>query len=131
LSSTISISTSLTTNTVGEGTTISGAISPVREGVTITIQYRPGGGAWGTLATVKTDADGRYSYTWTSTKAGTYEVKAGWEGDAKTLADEGQVQVVTVQEAPSSLPYAAAGIAVIVIAAVVIYVVKMRTLNSV
>lgn len=120
LSSTIFIFTSPTTVTVSASIVINGSISPIRSGMTVEIQYRPVGGAWSTLATVKTDADGRYSYTW-SPAAGTYEIRA------KTTADESDVETVTVQgaPAPSILPYLA-GIAIVIVVAMVVYVVRAR-----
>jgi len=121
LSSTVSIHASPTTVTVGTSIIISGSISPVRSGATVEIQYTPSGGTWSTLTTVKTDANGQYSYTWSPT-AGTYEIKA------KTAADESDIQIVTVQQAPalSILPYLAAGIAIIIVAAMVVYVMRSR-----
>jgi len=100
-SSSISISISPTTFTIGESITISGYLSPRREGVSITIQSRPSGGAWTTLTSVQTDPEGGYSYIWTPTAAGTYEIKANWEGDENTLPGESAGQLVTAEAAPT------------------------------
>lgn len=81
LSSTISIYVSPANITVGDSTTINGSISPIRAEVNVTIQYRLSGENWSTLKNVTTDADGLYSYNWTPTTTGTYEVKASWKGD--------------------------------------------------
>jgi len=100
-SSSISISTSPTTFTIGESTTISGSLSPTRVAVSVTIQHRPSGGIWTTLTSVTTDSDGSYSYTWTPTTDGTHEIKATWEGDENTLPSESTDQSVTVEAAPT------------------------------
>ena len=98
-SSTISIALSSTTITLGSSVTISGAIAPVRPDVTVTILCRPSGTVtWTALATVTSDSNSRYSYTWTPEKTGTYEVKARWEGDPNTLSAESDVMTLTVRE---------------------------------
>jgi len=89
---------------IGNSIVIEGSISPVRGGVTVTIQYRPSGGSWSTLTTVITDAAGSYTYTWTPSTQGTYEVKTRWGGDATTQPDESDVRTVTVQAAPFPIP---------------------------
>ncbi|MDH5440542.1 MAG: Ig-like domain-containing protein, partial [Candidatus Bathyarchaeota archaeon] len=99
--SSISISISPTTLTIGESTTISGSLSPTRAATTVTIQYRANEGTWTTLTSVTTDSDGTYSYTWTPTTAGTYEIKASWEGDENTLPSESTEQSVTAEAAPT------------------------------
>jgi len=101
LVSTISVFASTANMTVGESVTINGSISSIRVEVNVTIYYSLSGGVWSTLTTVTTDVDGHYSYVWTPTIAGTYEVKAGWEGDLTHLSDESDVAVVTVNMANS------------------------------
>jgi len=124
----ISIALSSASITVESSVTISGGIGPVRSGATVTIQYRKSGGTWTTLDTVTTDQNGNYSYTWTPETAGTYEVKASWEGDQNTEGDESNVKTVTVKGAEGIDPYIIVGVvvAIIVIAAVVVYFVKIR-----
>jgi len=95
--SSISISMSATTFTVGESTTVSGFLSPLCEGANVTIQCRPSGGTWTTLEKVTTGSDGGYWCTWTPTTVGTYEVRASWEGDENTLSSESVGQLVTVK----------------------------------
>lgn len=99
-SSTISISITLTTIAIDQNTTISGTISPARANVTVTIQYRFPGVGWTKLGTVATDDNSKYSYTWTPKTAGTYEVKAKWEGDANTLAAESSGKILYVKAPP-------------------------------
>lgn len=105
VSSSISISISATTLTIGEGTTISGSLSPPRAGVSVSIQCRPEGGTWTRLVSVTTDSGGGYSYTWTPTTAETYEVRASLEGDESTLTSESTWQTVKVQEPIPTIPW--------------------------
>jgi len=89
LSSTISISVAPTTITIGKNTTVSGSISPTRVGASVTIWHRLGGTeTWSILTTIPTDSNSQYSYAWTPSEVGTYEVKANWTGDANTLPAE-------------------------------------------
>jgi len=114
--------------TVGESVTINGSISFIRMEVNVTIYYSLSGGAWSTLTMVTTDVDGRYSYDWTSTIAGTYEVKASWEGNDNILAAESVVWTVTVKEPATNIYlYAVMAVAVVIaVSATVVYVVKIR-----
>jgi len=130
LTSTISATLSSTSIDVGSDITISGDIDPVRENVTVTIQYKKSGDvAWTTLTAVKTDSNSHYSHTWTPEKSGTYEIKATWTGDANTEGDESNVQTVTVKGPPAGIdPYilAAAAVGIIAVIAIVVYFVKIR-----
>lgn len=103
--------------------------------VNVTIYYRLAGENWSVLKNVTTDADGRYSYEWMLTTTGTYEVKAGWEGDDNTLADESNVWSVTVEgeEPPTEeetatdiYPYAATVAIIIIASATTVYILKVR-----
>ena len=96
LSSTISLALSSTTAGLGWNVTINGNIDPTRANVTVTIEYRPSGGTWTTLATRTTDSNSNYSYTWTPQTAGTYEIRARWEGDTNTLGDISDIQTLKV-----------------------------------
>jgi len=100
----LAISVSSTTVAAGERVVVGGSISPAREGLSLTIQFRPSGGAdWGILATVTSDASGRYTYTWVPTGVGAYELRTTWAGDALTLPGESAVQTLTVGKATSTL----------------------------
>ncbi|MEM3465578.1 MAG: hypothetical protein QW566_03795, partial [Candidatus Jordarchaeales archaeon] len=81
--SSISVSLSPGSIVAGEKIDVSGAISPPIAGASVTISYRPSGGTWSTIATVSTDSEGRYSYSWTGTPSstGTYELMASWPGN--------------------------------------------------
>jgi len=97
LISTISISLSSTVIALGSDVTISGDIDPVRQNVNVTILYKPSGEtSWTTLGTNLTDSNSHYSYTWTPTEAGTYEIKASWDGDSDTFGAESIVETLEV-----------------------------------
>jgi hypothetical protein len=132
--SSISINVDPPTVTIGNNVTISGAINVTRPNVDVTIKYRPVGGAWSTLAVVKTNSTSGYTYTWNTTgmAAGTYEVMASWPGDAETNGAESEAKTVEIQEVKPSQPpldytYVAMGIiAVGIIVALALYFVKFR-----
>jgi len=132
-SSTISIIVSPTSVQVGENVTISGDIDPVRQNVNVTILYKPSGGTWTTMGINQTDSNSRYSYTWTTTKGGTYEIKASWNGDSNTEGAESIVQTLKVKGAAAAIdPYivAAAVVVIIIIAAIVVYYLRVRKVEE-
>jgi len=96
ISSSITISAKPTTVRLGESTVISGAITPTRPGVPVTISYRPAGQSWSDLTTVDTNSTSQYTYTWAPTDVGTYELKSSWAGDADTLPAESGIITVSV-----------------------------------
>jgi len=98
-SGSISITASPTNITIGENTTISGSIAPASVGETVTIWYRITGAApWGILATKITNEPDQYSYVWTASDIGTYELKATWIGDI--YAAESSIITVDVKASP-------------------------------
>jgi hypothetical protein len=127
--STISINLSSAEITLGKTVTINGAVNPARPNVTVTILYRLNGGNWTLLDTVETFDNGSYTHTWTPTEAGTYELKASWDGDDITFGNESEVSTLTVKEAPVGIPIeivVVAVIAIIIIVAIVVYFIKFR-----
>jgi len=126
-SSEISVFAYPQTIVIGAKVTINGTITPTRLGATVTILYKTAGGSWSTLETTTTDQNGRYTYDWTPTTPGTYEVKATWEGDTLYLSDESDALTVTIGETPSNvLFYVAVGVAVILVVILLVYFVKVR-----
>ena len=131
--STISIALSEESISLGESVTVSGDVTgaddEVRANVTVTIQNRTSGATeWDTLATVETDQNGEYTYTWEPGTTGTYEVMASWEGDLETLRDDSDVLTLKVK-GKGGIPLevvAVVAVAIIVIAAIVVYFVKIR-----
>ena len=96
LSSTISMSTSTTTVTVGENITINGSISPTRVGATVIIEHRLLEGTWSILTAATTDENSEYSHVWIPSKTGTYELKASWPGDVNTQPAESLIVTIDV-----------------------------------
>ncbi len=101
LTVTLVINATPLTITTNSSVTISGYVSPARSDGTVTISYRTEGMDWETLATIVTSTLGQFSYEWTLTLEGTYEVKAEWSGDASTQADESEIRSITVQKEAS------------------------------
>jgi hypothetical protein len=118
--SAVTISADPANITVGNSTTLSGSISPVLGGLNVIIQYKlEDEEAWNNLTIVTTNESGEYSHVWAPETPGTYEVKASWPGDGTTSPAESNVQLITVQAPPSSIPsymyIVAAGVAVIIV----------------
>ncbi len=114
---------------VGNNVTIKGDIEPKRVNVSVTIEYRPAGEAnWTLLATVQTDSQSRYNYTWVTPELGTYELKASWEGDEITIGDTSDIMTVDIVSLwIFYLPYILGGIGIVIVAAIVIlYFKKFR-----
>ncbi|RLF13916.1 MAG: hypothetical protein DRJ66_06990 [Thermoprotei archaeon] len=99
----ISISLSAISIGLGESVVISGAISPAVADAPVEIWYRKEGGAWAKLVEVRTDTQGRYSYTWTPPEVGTYYLKARWPGDETHFGAESDVVMLSVGKKVSSL----------------------------
>ncbi len=60
---------------------ISGSLSPALAGENVTLYISSLGSALSRLATVITDANGNYFYSWESPEGGIYSLKANWSGD--------------------------------------------------
>jgi PKD repeat protein len=101
LNSAISISAAPTKLTIEESTIIDGKVTPTREGKTVTIWYRHlGEYTWSNLTVIATDGNSIYSYAWTPSEPGTYELKASWLGDENTLGAESSTITVTRLSSP-------------------------------
>ena len=94
----ITISVEPTTVTVGENVTISGSIQPRLVGVAVRIRWQPHKQFWGTLATVTTDENGKFSYVWMPETVGTYEVRTELLSSPTTFYSASRIVVVTVVE---------------------------------
>ncbi|MCK5642284.1 MAG: PKD domain-containing protein, partial [Gammaproteobacteria bacterium] len=97
--SSITISSSKTSMTIGEETTISGSLTPSLEGASVTLEYRVDG-TWSTITETSTTSDGSYSYTWEPPAVESYKVRASFEGDDTTAGSESQELSLTVQPEP-------------------------------
>ncbi len=74
--------------TAGSAVTISGSISPALSGRNVTLFVSSISSPLYVLATVVTDYEGRFSYTWRPSSAGTYSIRASWFGDANYAGAE-------------------------------------------
>jgi hypothetical protein len=88
--------------TVGDSVIVSGLITPPLSEKTVTISYK-NGGSWATLATVTSLSNGSYSYSWTPSDVGSYQVKASWAGDDIYNGAESDTVSVIVKKMSSSV----------------------------
>jgi PKD repeat protein len=129
LDSQLSISVSPSTTTVGSTVTINGTITPILQGVNITISHRlVGEQTWNALTTTTTNEKGAYTHNWNPENAGTYEIKANWQGDTNTLSSESTTQTIKVQELESTplFFYVAGALVISAIIAMLFYFLKIR-----
>jgi len=101
--STITCSVDPSSITLGESVIISGSINPARSAeVTIEISSDDGK-TWTSLPTVTSKLDGIYECEWKPAVAGSYNIKASWEGDCSYFGDSSgivTVSVISVEEPP-------------------------------
>jgi len=96
--SSVTISLSTDFILIGESVVISGSIytTDVPHTATVVIEYKSSSSlSWSILATV-TAVDGDYSYTWTPSTAGTYNLRARWDGDDTHFGATSSVVTLTV-----------------------------------
>ncbi len=76
---------------------IRGSLSPSLAGETVTLYVSSLGSPLTILATVVTDSNGQYCYTWYSPPGGIHSVRANWSGDDEySGADSGTFRLVVV-----------------------------------
>ena len=104
-SSILTISVSPTTATIGSNITITGKLTPQLEEQEITISYQTISSieTWKTLATVKTDISGNYSYNWTTTEVGMFILKASWLGNQQTSGNESYSGFILITKVSSTI----------------------------
>jgi hypothetical protein len=76
---------------------ITGRISPAKQGVAVTIYFKIADENWSLLTIAMTSSNGEYTYEWTPTRAGTYELKAQWLGDVYTEPSESDIHMLLVK----------------------------------
>jgi len=88
---------------VGSNAIVSGNIYLTSSGLNITISYKVAENeTWNKLATVRTDADGHYTYPWNTSEVepNFYELKASWPGNADDPLGAQSIKVqLTVKKA--------------------------------
>jgi len=80
----------------GRTVTISGSLTPALPGKNVTIYVCSGVSSWSVLVKVVTDSDGRYSFTWSPSSAGTYSIRAGWSGDTDYAGADSNTCILSV-----------------------------------
>ena len=127
IDSTISIAVSEEKVTVGSNIVISGKITPTKPDVTVTIHLQLPNGTWNQIE-ITTDSSGEYSYDWTPSQEGTYQIKTSWSGDQNTSPAESDLETVIVEPAAFlDLVYIGIGIAILAAAAIAaIYFLKIK-----
>jgi hypothetical protein len=102
--STVGMVVSPSTLNFGQATIVSGSISPLRASVDVTLQYRLRlTGVWSNASKVKTNAQGTYIFNWEPLNAGTYDVRAIWDGDGITFGNASTIMTLTVRKVASEL----------------------------
>ena len=104
--------------TVGETVEIGGYVTPARYGAVVTILYRQGDDSWSVLAKTVTNESGAYTLDWKPTAAGTYQLRAEWDGDDQTLSAESSLAALIVTESlrvMRYLPFALAAVAIVLV----------------
>lgn len=92
------ISLTASSNFIIEGSTITlyGQLSPGMIDKSITIYFKTGGSPWDVLAVVKTDLNGKFSYSWSARGTGVFYFRASWSGDNGYAGADSQIVVLTV-----------------------------------
>ncbi len=124
-SSTLTLNVNPQIMILGDEVTISGAITPARVDVSVTVRYRKTGEtAWTTADIVTTDSQGGYSLTWTPTELATFQIMASWPGDVETTGADSSIETLqVVEELPVDyLPYIVAGIVLVIVVAAALFV---------
>jgi len=94
---TISLGVTPASVSFGSSVVIVGKVEPERPGVWVYINVRKNGGDWTLLLVMITDSKGNYSYEWTPTDTGTYELQAMCKYDIDILGSESEIRTITVK----------------------------------
>jgi hypothetical protein len=97
LPSTLTCNTSTTTVTIGDNVTLRGEVLPIRPGIDVTLQYQTASG-WTEIQSVATDTQGQYTYLWTPSSGGDYQVRAICTDDDMYSAAVSAFQSITVEK---------------------------------
>ena len=75
---------------------IIGFLAPVLEGKNVTLYASSFSSTLTKLATVMTDSNGRFSYTWDSPPGGVYSIRANWSGDTNYAGSDSSISQVVI-----------------------------------
>jgi Bacterial Ig-like domain (group 3) len=82
---------------ITEGTvTFRGSLSPPKSNENVTLYLAVSGYPWTIISTVPTKSDGSYEFTWKTTTAGIYAVRASWAGDKTYAGSTSETMSTTV-----------------------------------
>ena len=107
--SNITINVTPTQIQIGDNITITGKLTPAKEGLDVTLEYQIVYESpfqftnWKTLTTVHTNSNGEYVYIWQPEKAAMYLLRANWLGDNITVECSNNSGLVTVNKLPSNI----------------------------
>ena len=76
--------------------TFRGSLSPAKSDENVTLYLGVSGYPWTILSTVPTKSDGSYEFTWKTTTAGIYAVRASWAGDKTYAGSTSETMSTTV-----------------------------------
>ena len=103
LTSSLTINVYPSTIIIGNYTVINGTLTPQKE-ANITIYYKAQTEEnWKILNITQTNSQGKYTYQWTPTKCGTYEIMASWKGDQETKPANSSIETLEVTKIISEL----------------------------
>jgi len=132
--STIAIHADKTHIPLGETTALTGTINPTSYGAIATIEYKLNNGSWNLIAHTFTNENGNYMFNWRPNQAGTYKLRAKWNGTPQAFGSQSTTTTVTVTQTPSTpatyIIYAAAIIALIATATILTWTRKHKTSPS-
>jgi hypothetical protein len=94
-SSTIALEASSTFVFQGGTVTLSGQLSPNLQNEIITIYVKVGASSWKTLATPKTDSNGRFTCVLNVNETGLYYVRASWSGNSDYMGTDSPIISIT------------------------------------
>lgn len=126
ITTSITLTASSTSIKVGGNTTLTGQITPALSGVSVRIVI-------GTtnITTVTTSSTGSFTYLWEPAEAGSYDLKAVYDGDATYSSSESLAATVTVESPPTTIDwlyYAIAAIVIVIIIIVIaVYLMRRRS----
>jgi hypothetical protein len=123
--SSISLQLEKTSYTAGDEVVATGEISPPHAGASVTLTFIRGSAS--DTITATTDDDGRYQTKYEVQADGQWSVKAEWGGDSNHEAAVSQQLIFTAEAPPMNwLPLALAAAAIVVVAALVLFLRKKR-----
>jgi len=94
-SSTIALEASSTFVFQGGTVTLSGQLLPNLQNEIITIYVKVGASSWKTLATTKTDSNGRFMWVLNVNETGLYYIRASWSGDSDYVGADSPIISIT------------------------------------